>query len=158
MRYRDVVEFEPIETVIQLREADEAGPARRLVQTYVVSDRMADQLANVVFPQLQFLAPRDNKGVLIVGNYGTGKSHLLSVLSAVAERADLAEQLDHPQVRAAAGAVAGRFKVLRATGAALPGGALVGGDGGGGRRLPESVLQEDPDLLMHYDNATLRVE
>jgi hypothetical protein len=25
-------------------------------------------------------------------------------------------------------------------------------------RLPEAVLQEDPDLLMYYDNATLRVE
>jgi hypothetical protein len=25
-------------------------------------------------------------------------------------------------------------------------------------RLPELVLQEDPDLLMYYDNATLRVE
>jgi hypothetical protein len=25
-------------------------------------------------------------------------------------------------------------------------------------RLPETVLQEDPDLLMYYDNATLRVE
>ena len=26
------------------------------------------------------------------------------------------------------------------------------------RRLPEQVLQEDPELLMYYDNATLRVE
>ena len=26
------------------------------------------------------------------------------------------------------------------------------------QRLPERVLQEDPDLLMYYDNATLRVE
>jgi hypothetical protein len=25
-------------------------------------------------------------------------------------------------------------------------------------RLPETVLQEDPDLLMYYDNAALRVE
>jgi len=24
-------------------------------------------------------------------------------------------------------------------------------------RLPEDVLQEDPDLLMYYDNASLRV-
>ena len=24
-------------------------------------------------------------------------------------------------------------------------------------RLPETVLQEDPDLLMYYDNAALRV-
>lgn len=26
------------------------------------------------------------------------------------------------------------------------------------RRLPERVLQEDPELLMYYDNASLRVD
>ncbi|MFN3389170.1 MAG: DUF6079 family protein [Allosphingosinicella sp.] len=45
--------------------------------------------------------------MLIVGNYGTGKSHLLSVLSAVAERGELAAELNHPQVREAAGAALG---------------------------------------------------
>jgi hypothetical protein len=114
MRYRDLVQFDPIETIIQLRDADREDAARRLVQTYVISDRMADQLANVVIPQLQFLTPRDNKGVLIVGNYGTGKSHLMAVVSAAAEHADLVRHLDHPQVREAAGTIAGRFKVARA--------------------------------------------
>jgi hypothetical protein len=85
MRYRDLVQFEPIETVIQLREADHATAARKLVQTYVISNRMVDQLINIVIPQIQFLTPRDNKGVLVVGNYGTGKSHLMSVVSALAE-------------------------------------------------------------------------
>jgi DNA replication protein DnaC len=28
----------------------------------------------------------DNKGLLVVGNYGTGKSHLMSVISALAEK------------------------------------------------------------------------
>jgi len=113
MRYRDLVQFDPIETVIQLRDADREDAARHLVQTYVISDRMADQLANVVIPQLQFLSPLDNKGVLIVGNYGTGKSHLMAVVSAVAEYPNLVPVLDHPQVREAAGAIARRFKVLR---------------------------------------------
>ncbi len=113
MRYRDLFQFEPIETVIQLREADREDAARHLVQTYVISDRMADQLANVVIPQLQFMAPRDNKGVLIVGNYGTGKSHLMAVVSAVADHPGLVSVLDHPQVQEAAQAIAGRFKVAR---------------------------------------------
>jgi hypothetical protein len=113
MRYRDLVQFEPIETVIQLRDADQESAARRLVQTYVISDRMADQLVNTVIPQIQFLTPRDNKGVLIVGNYGTGKSHLMSVVSAMAEYPELAPALSHPQVQAAAKALAGRFKVAR---------------------------------------------
>jgi len=113
MRYRDLFEFEPIETVIQLRDADREDAARHLARTYVISDRMADQLANVVIPQLQFLTPRDNKGVLIVGKYGTGKSHLMAAISAVAEHPDLVSVLDHSQVQEAAQAIAGRFKVAR---------------------------------------------
>ena len=114
MLYRDLVQFTPIETVIQLRDADDKAEARQLVQSYVISARMADLLVNVVFPQLQVDRPIDNKGVLIVGNYGTGKSHLMSVLSALAEHADLAPLVSNAAVRAAAGAVAGRFQVVRA--------------------------------------------
>ena len=113
MLYRDLVQFEPIETVIQLLDADREAAARRLVETYVISDRMADQLTSLVIPQLQFLRPSDNKGVLIVGNYGTGKSHLLSVLSSVAEYPALVDSLGHAAVRSAARDLAGRFKVVR---------------------------------------------
>jgi energy-coupling factor transporter ATP-binding protein EcfA2 len=113
MHYRDLVQFDPIETVIQLRDADHEDAARDLIRTYVISDRMADQLVNVVIPQLQFLAPRDNKGVLIVGNYGTGKSHLMAVVSAIAEHDELVPVVDHPDVREAAASIAGRFKVAR---------------------------------------------
>ena len=77
MKYSDLIQFEPIETVVQLREADTAADARRLVETFVISDRMADILGDLVFPQLQFGKPADNKGLLVVGNYGTGKSHLV---------------------------------------------------------------------------------
>ncbi len=114
MRYRDLVQFEPIESVIQLRAADDKSEAAHLVQTYVVSNRMADQLANVVFPQLQIDRPVNNKGVLVVGNYGTGKSHLMSVLSALAEHEDLVPLVRNPHVRDAAAAIAGKFKVVRA--------------------------------------------
>lgn len=113
MRYRDLVQFEPVESVIQLLTATQKDKAREHVRTYVISDRMADQLTNLVVPQLQFVTPQDNRGVLIVGNYGTGKSHLMSVLAAVAEHADLTEDVTHSQVREAMGAIAGRFKVLR---------------------------------------------
>ena len=114
MRYCDLVQFDPIETVIQLRDADQDAAARRLVETYVISERMADQLVNVVIEQLQFKTPGDNKGVLIVGNYGTGKSHLMSVISAVAERAQLASALNHAGIQAASARIAGQFHVIRA--------------------------------------------
>ena len=113
MRYRDVVQFEPIDTVVQLRSAEEADAAAQLVATYVVSPHMAEVLTTLVIPQLQFARAADQKGLLIVGNYGTGKSHLLALLSAVAERADLTQRLRSKAVRAAAAEIAGRFQVIR---------------------------------------------
>jgi hypothetical protein len=114
MKYRDLVQFDPIETVVQLRAADERAEAERLVRTYVISERMADLLTRLVFPHLQYTTPADNRGLFIVGNYGTGKSHLMSVLSAVAEHVDLAAALTNPAVAQAAGEIAGRFQVVRA--------------------------------------------
>jgi len=113
MKYGDLIQFEPIESVVQLRDADEAAAARQLVQTYVISEEMAERLVNLVVPQLQFDQPMDNKGLLVVGNYGTGKSHLMSVISALAENGDLATCLNDRSVASAAGKIGGRFKVVR---------------------------------------------
>lgn len=113
MKYRDLIQFEPIETAIQLLHADEKQRAGDLVRTYVISEEMAERLVDLVFCQLQFEQPADNKGLLVVGNYGTGKSHLMSAISAVAEHADLAQCLRNPAVAAAARAIAGKFQVVR---------------------------------------------
>jgi hypothetical protein len=113
MRYRDLIQFDPIETITQLRWADDQERAENLVQTYVISDHMADVLANVVVPQLQIDQPHDHKGILIVGNYGTGKSHLMAVISALAEYPDLTGQLANDSVHQAAAAINGRFQVIR---------------------------------------------
>jgi hypothetical protein len=113
MRYRDLIEFEPIETVIKLVDADDKRAAEHLVDSYVISERMADQLVNLILPQLSLDRPIDTKGIFIVGNYGTGKSHLMSVISALAEHADLAQRLRHPAVCSAALPIAGKFRVIR---------------------------------------------
>ena len=112
MTYGDLIQFEPIETVVQLRDADREAEARQLVSTYVVSTDMAERLAQVVIPQIQIDEPADNKGFLVVGNYGTGKSHLMSVVSALAERADLLAAVDR-RIAGPAQRIAGRFKVAR---------------------------------------------
>ncbi len=91
MKYSELVAFEPIETVVQLRDADKKESAQQLVSTYVISEEMAEKLSEVVFPHLQFDNPSDTKALLIVGNYGTGKSHLLSLISAIAEHLDQCE-------------------------------------------------------------------
>ena len=113
MKFGELVQFNPIESVIQLQDADDAAAARKLVETYVISDEMANKLSDLVIPQLQFDQPTDNKGLLVVGNYGSGKSHLMSVLSVLAERPDLAVSIDNAKVADAAKQIAGRFKVVR---------------------------------------------
>ena len=113
MKYEDLIRFDPIETVVQIRDADEAAAARQLVSSYVISDEMAEKLSALVFPQLQFDRPADNKGLLVVGNYGTGKSHLMSVISAIAEHGELVSDLSNPKTVESARRLAGRFKVVR---------------------------------------------
>ncbi len=113
MKYDNLIWFDPIESVVQLRDADDTAAARHLVSSYVISDDMAEKLSAVVFSQLQYDKPADNKGVLIVGNYGTGKSHLMSVISGIAEYAELASELSNPRALQETNAVAGKFKVVR---------------------------------------------
>jgi len=114
MKYGDLIQFDPIESVVQLRDADRSSAAHTLVNTYVISEEMAERLTQLAIPQLQFDQPVDNKGLLVVGNYGTGKSHLMSVVSSLAADASLLEGLKNAGVRNAASLIAGRFKVLRA--------------------------------------------
>lgn len=106
------MQFDPIETVIELRDADKADKAKRLVGTYVISDSMARQLADVIAPHLDF-SHLDAKGIFVVGNYGTGKSHLMAVVSALAESAELLDELQNDAVREAFHPVAGRYLVAR---------------------------------------------
>jgi hypothetical protein len=113
MKYSDLVQFEPIESVIQLLDANKADEGRRLVSSYVISDAMADRIADVIFPQLSFDPSVDHKGILVVGNYGTGKSHLMSVISTIAEDAAVVAEVRNDKVRAAAGSIGGKFQVLR---------------------------------------------
>src|SRR5258707_1342524 len=113
MKYGDLIQFEPIESVVQLRNADQLDTAKQLVSTYVISDEMAEKLTSLVIPDLQFDAPSDNKGLMVVGNYGTGKSHLMSVLSAIAEDASTLPLVRCAPVAKAAERIAGKFKVIR---------------------------------------------
>ncbi len=77
MKYSQLISFNPIEDVIQLVTAENKDKAREYVKTYVMSDSMADALQAPMIDQLQMDEVIDNKGVLVVGNYGTGKSHLM---------------------------------------------------------------------------------
>lgn len=113
MRYAELVQFEPIESIVVLTTSDDKAEATRLVSSFVISQAMVDNLTKLVFPQLQFQTPKDHMGLLIVGNYGTGKSHLMSVIGAIAEDADQVQHLTNARVVEPAGQIAGQFIVVR---------------------------------------------
>ena len=114
MKYRDLVQFEPIRTVIQIQEAEQLDRARELVRTFVISEQIGEAMTDLVFPKLQYTIPSDNMGLFVVGNYGTGKSHLMAVISAIAEREDLVDYLTSETVKESADPIAGKFVVCRA--------------------------------------------
>lgn len=112
MKYSELISFQPIEDVIKLSSADDAQISREYVKSYVMSARMATTLSAAVIEQLKF-DNVESKGVLIVGNYGTGKSHLMSVISAVANDANNLPFLKNRKFAASMEPVAGKFEVLR---------------------------------------------
>ena len=113
MKYSELIEFNPIEDVIQLVTAADENKAREYVKSYVMSDTMADALQAPMIEQLQMDEVVDNKGVLVVGNYGTGKSHLMSVISAIAKDADNLQYLQNKKFAKQMEPIAGKFEVLR---------------------------------------------
>lgn len=113
MKYSDIINFSPIETIIQLKEASDKDKAKSLVESYVMSDQMAEKLEGTIINELQFDEVVDNKGVLIVGNYGTGKSHLMSVISSIANDRVNLDYLKNESFAKAIERVAGKFEVVR---------------------------------------------
>ncbi|GAP11864.1 hypothetical protein BECAL_03058 [Bellilinea caldifistulae] len=113
MKYSDLVQFEPVENVVHVREADDHRIAEKLVRTYVISDRMADVILLRILPTISLERSEDNGGLFIVGYYGTGKSHLMALISAIAEHAELLSEVTHPAVQQGLQPIAGRFSVIR---------------------------------------------
>jgi len=113
MKYSEFIQFDPIVTVIELKSADDSEKAKELVRSYVMSDDMADLVSVKILSQLKLEDVVDNKGVLLVGNYGTGKSHLMSVISAIAGDSSYLDLAQNEKFRTAAKSIAGKFEVLR---------------------------------------------
>lgn len=113
MKYRDLIQFDPIESVIELRSANDRSKAEELVKSYVMSDNMAELISAKILSQLQLTHVVDNKGILLVGYYGIGKSHLMSMVSAVAADADMLALVQNERFRKDAAVIAGKFEVLR---------------------------------------------
>ena len=113
MKYKQLISFNPITTVIQLTDANDVTEEEKLVRSYVMSDEMEKRISDIMLGQLQYEEYNDNKGIFLVGNYGTGKSHLMSLISAVAHDAKYLSMVQNQTFAEDAKIIAGKFEVLR---------------------------------------------
>lgn len=71
------------------------------------------RVSRLPIDQLQMEEVVDNKAVMIVGNYGTGKSHLMSVIAAIATDTENLEYAQNKRFAKNMEIIAGKFEVLR---------------------------------------------
>ncbi|MEI7728137.1 MAG: DUF6079 family protein [Verrucomicrobiota bacterium] len=123
MKYRELIQFEPLTGAVRLQDANRKDAAKRLVSDFLISGEMAARLTGQIFPHLQLERAGEGKALLVTGNGGRGKTHLIAAVSALAEYAELAEAVTNPKAvqaeatnrkgNAGIEAIAGRFKVIR---------------------------------------------
>ena len=121
MKYNELIQFEPITSVIKLVNSGEKKEAESLVKTFVFSQKIKEDTLEVIIKNLLIDPKHETKGVQIVGSYGTGKSHLMALVSGIAEYQELVEHLQDDQLKDAFKKIAGKYKVLRfEIGAGIP--------------------------------------
>jgi hypothetical protein len=113
MQYKELIQFEPITTVVKLVNAAEQSVAENLVKTFVFSKKMQEDLREIILKNLVTEPSYETKGIQIVGSYGTGKSHLMSLVSAIAENIDLLKHVQNEELKKDFKGIAGKYKVLR---------------------------------------------
>lgn len=113
MKYKDLIQFEPITSVVKLTDAGEQSEAERLVKTFVFSKKIKEDLEAVVINNLSPDSPGEKKGIQIVGSYGTGKSHIMSLVSVIAENGEFVKLLSNDEIKDSFTKIAGKYKVLR---------------------------------------------
>lgn len=69
MKYSQLINFNPITTVIQLTDANNASEEEKLVRSYVMSDDMEKRIADIMIGQLQF-EEQSLKSILISWSCG----------------------------------------------------------------------------------------
>ena len=97
----------------KIDQADEQAKARQLVSSFVITPSLGEAFEHVALPQLNFESGAEGKGIFVVGNYGTGKSHVMGFLSLIAENAETLNEIKDESWRPVLEQFAGRYKVKR---------------------------------------------
>ncbi len=113
MKYNELINFEPITEVVKFSETYKSDYQKNLVKTFVFSETFKKVLIPLMVRNLDFNTEGETFGLQVVGNYGTGKSHLMSLVSLIAEQTELIELVKDDAPKKELEKIAGKFKVLR---------------------------------------------
>ena len=94
MKYKDLLNFEPITEVVKFSRTNESDYQQSVVKTFVFSETFKNHLIPLMIRNLDFSQSGESFGLQVVGNYGTGKSHLMSLVSLIAENENLIDLLN----------------------------------------------------------------
>ncbi|MDI7259416.1 MAG: DUF6079 family protein [Thermodesulfobacteriota bacterium] len=86
LKIGDLIEVPEVRTVIQLKDLQESGLRRMILDSFVVTDEVMKSLEMI----LPSLSGSSGRGGFLKGHFGSGKSHFLSILSLL---------LRHPEAR-----------------------------------------------------------
>lgn len=123
MKYRDLIHFKPITEVIRFGDLRDERKRQQFVETFVFSEQYRKSYIPTICSNLDFTEtevvvngrhePKEFFGLQIVGSYGTGKSHLMSLFSLIAEDEKYLQYVTDEQAKEDLAKIAGKYKVLR---------------------------------------------
>ena len=113
MKYSELIQFEPLNEVVKFNRLSEDKYRENLVKTYVFSKTYEKTIIPEICRNLDYTASYDTFGLQIVGTYGTGKSHLMSLISLIAENDKYLPFVQNESAAQVLRNIAGKYKIIR---------------------------------------------
>lgn len=113
MKYQDLIQFEPINEVVKFDRLSDLEYRKSLVRNFVFSDAYERSIIPAICRNLDYNTSAETFGLQIVGSYGTGKSHLMSLFSLVAEDKAYLDLVSSDKAKDELEKIAGKYKTIR---------------------------------------------
>lgn len=113
MKYADLIQFEPINEVVKFDRLTDNEYRKALVRNFVFSDAYEKAIIPAICRNLDYTTTAETFGLQIVGSYGTGKSHLMSLFSLIAEDASYLDLVGSEKAKTDLSRIAGKYKIIR---------------------------------------------
>jgi hypothetical protein len=113
MKYRELLHFDPITEIVKFDRLGDNDYREALVKTFVFSADYEKTIIPLICDNLDYTNTAETFGLQVVGNYGTGKSHLMSLVTLIAEDSNYLQLVSNENVKKHLEKIAGKYKVHR---------------------------------------------